>query len=94
MTDEQSKTRAVDSLSANEFGVEIEGQPLTGVLVSRTVQSVSGRGMAPAAFTAGAEQEVQREAESARKPLGARNVANPRDRVDAPLEIVTRWMMA
>src|SRR5690606_28309841 len=89
MTDEQSKTRAVDSLSANEFAVEIEGQPLTGVFGVSGLCSLSvGADGRPQHLPLVLSKMVQREADLPANRGVRETLANPRDRVTRSLEIV------
>lgn len=89
MTDEQSRIREVDSLSANEFAVELEGEALTGVFGVSGLCSLSldedGR---PRHRPLVLSKMVQRGADLPANRWVRETLANPSARVTRKLAVV------
>ena len=88
MTDRQSSIRAVDSLSANEFAVEIDGETLTGVFVVSGLCSLSLRDRQPLFPPLTITKMVQRGTELAANRWIRETLENPTARVTRRLAIV------
>lgn len=88
MTDDQSSIRAVDSLSANEFAVEIDGEALTGVFGVSGLCSLALVDGEPQRRPVTITKMVQRGTDLAANRWIRETLANPTARVTRKLEVV------
>ncbi|HMM27516.1 MAG: phage tail protein [Chloroflexota bacterium] len=101
MNDDQSPIRAIDSLSANEFAVELEGEVMTGVFGVSGLCSLALDGRVPVHHPLVISKMVQREADLPANRWVRETLANPPARVTRTLAIVAldegvetrRWVL-
>lgn len=88
MTDEQSSIRAVDSLSANEFAVELDGETVTGVFGVSGLCSLSLEGRTPVHRPLVISKMVQRGSNLPANRWVRETLANPPAGVTRSLAVV------
>lgn len=101
MSDEQSSLRAIDSLSANEFAVELDGEAVTGVFGVSGLCSLSLEGRTPVHRPLVLSKMVQRDPGLPANRWVRDTLANPPARVTRSLAVVAldegvetrRWVL-